>query len=94
MFGEIGVHWSIYLIVQSVLPPALACAPIINTLMLLMGGFKRLERQKNGLYALYPHYAAYRFRTSPLVPLSPKVYMKLSTTFKARCCCEVQDFDI
>lgn len=94
MFGELVFHWSVYLIVQPVLPAAAVLAPVANTAMLLLGGFAKLERQRNGQYALYPQYAIYKFKTSPLVPMSPGLYARLSTPFKTRFCCEVQGFDV
>jgi steroid 5-alpha reductase family enzyme len=93
MFGELIFHWSVYLIVQPVLPASAALAPAANTLMLLLGGFKKVERQRNGLYALYPQYALYKHRTSPLIPTPPRIYGRLSSVFKLRCCCEVQELD-
>lgn len=94
LFGEMLFHWSIYLIVQPVLPVVVALAPAANTAMILLGGYTKQERQRNGVYALYPQYAMYRFKTSPVVPLPPRVYGRLATSFKGRCCCEVQDFDL
>lgn len=94
LFFEIVFHWGIYFIVQPVLPIWVVLAPVLNMLMLLMGGFKKQERQRNGSYALYPLYATYRFKTSPIIPMPQRAYTSLTSAFKNAVCCEVQDFDL
>lgn len=94
LFGELVFHWGVYFVVQPVLPIWILVAPVLNTFMLLMGGFKKQERQRNGTYALFPSYASYRFRTSPIFPMPQRAYASFTAGFKNALCCEVQDFDL
>ena len=87
--GEVLVHFGVFFVVSSVLPPAVIILPILNTCMLYFGAYLKHERRRNATYGLYPLYSLYRTETSPWLLLPPALYARAS--FK---CCETDDMGV